>query len=1058
MTKVTYPKKFKVYTASAGAGKTFRLTLEYLKIALRNPKTKFRTILAITFTVKATNEMKARIIEACKAFGETEAGNLTGRNKALFVELKKETPWSDGEIKEKSQLLFKTILHNYGDFAVSTIDSFSQRIIRSFAYELGKPINFDIELDTAKTADYLTAQLLAKVGGENKDFTKLVVNFFNEKLKEDDSIYIEYDIREAVKIMLDDDSREALQQLKKVNSKQLLQIGKKIDENYYQLQSKLDAIGTEVKLLMDQNNYDLSDFHYGKSGFMNVFLKIANGEEPTLGARFQKTIFEEGKFFKDINKSDELFEQKVIELGQQIPNLYNDFIMLSAVKKSYPRMALLAELRKLFETYQQEEEFLLISEFNKIISEHVKGQPAPFLYEKVGERFDHILIDEFQDTSVMQWHNLVPLVVECLSKEEENESLVVGDSKQAIYRWRGGETKQLTHLPKLLGSENDPILQDSQRTLNLYYDNKPMEFNYRSKENIVQFNNDLYEFIIDKTELEAFHPIYESYCQKPFQQNTGGYIRLNQVEKKGQGEEKELYHQRVFEIFEEQLRAVDKNGYSGNDIAVLCRNNKELQFVADYLQRNSISFTSRESLHLEQEKAVSVFPSLVRLMVYPQNQILQAEIANYLLKIRGKDRTPHEINTAIGNKKMKSFSAFASFLQQIDSTLVLNNLNRTELLPLWEQYVSWLPIETQNSAYISFFRDELWEYISVHGNHFEGFLDWWEEEKEKLFIKSSDTANGIQLLTIHKAKGLEFNVVMMPFANWKYSYGVDSKWVQTDAFPEQEISKVYLPMTKALESSEIAASLSQSKEDNYLDNLNLLYVATTRAVSELYMIIDDDSSKKSLLELSSINQFLNRYLKWNGATSLEFGLPTTAEVKREDQEATIQLPIRSEAFGQVGVVVNNRASVIWSEEVRDKIDFGSVVHSLLESISNLQEILPTVYQAIAQGIITESQQQEVEDILTTVVTHNNLQDYFQLKNKVLAEQSIITPEGNEYIPDRIAFDDNEKTVKLLDFKTGKPKNAHQNQLELYASLLEKMNYQVVEKIIVYLQPFKIISA
>ena len=1052
-----YPEKFKVYTASAGAGKTFRLTLEYLKIALRNPATKFRRILAITFTVKATNEMKARIIEACKAFSMANEQEMTGRNAALLEQLQKEVEWSREEIATKSHLLYRTILHNYGDFAVSTIDSFSQRIIRSFAYELGKPINFDIELDTAKTADYLTAQLLAKVGGEDKHFTELMVQFFEEKLNEDDSIYIEYDIQEAVKIMLADDSLEPISKLAELKSGQLLKIGQQINTNYYQLKQQLHSIGKEVLEQLENYHYSIDDFHYGSSGFMNVFYKLANGESPTLAKRFNDTIFQDGKFFKNNEQENPAFQQFVIERGQRIPDLYNQFTIVSELRKAFPRMAMLAELRRLFDAYQNEEEFILISEFNKIISEQVKGQPAPFLYEKVGERYEHILIDEFQDTSVMQWHNLVPLVVESLEKAEKNESLIVGDSKQAIYRWRGGETKQLTHLPKLLGSETDVNLQDSERTFSLYFKSEPMEYNFRSREQIVSFNNELYSFILQQDDLSAFHPIYNSYFQNAANKNSGGYVRIDQVERKAWGEEKEDYYQRVFSILEEQLNQIKSNDFEWNDVAILCRRNEDLQLIAQFLQVQNIAFTSKESLALMQEKAVAIFPTLVRLFTYPNNQIYQAEVVNFLIDYGIIKADRDLINQKIGHRKIKTVGVFAELINEYAPDLQLLEMNRAELLPLWEQFVSWLPSDLQNSAYISFFRDELWQFISINGNNTEAFLDWWTENHEKLFLKSSDTASGIQLLTIHKAKGLEFEVVVMPFVNWKFSIGADKRWVKTNAFPGNELEKAYLPLKKDLEQSHLASEIAESKKENYLDNLNLLYVATTRAVSELYMVVDDGTNNSGIANCSKMNQFMNEFINWGDASTIEFGQPVKAGKKEQEETNELQLQSRQMSFNQVSVAVNNRASVIWNDEIRGKIDFGSVVHSLLENITTEQDISPAVYQALAEGTITDSQQDEIRQMIEQVVHHNELNHYFTKTDTVFAEQGILTPEGNEFIPDRIVINETEKTVKILDFKTGGKSSAHQQQIIRYAELLEQMDYTVEEKKLVYLQNFEIVS-
>ena len=1049
--------RFQVYTASAGAGKTYKLTLEYLKIALRKPEEKFQKILAITFTVKATNEMKQRILEACKAFSQADEIELTGRNKSLFNDVLEQENYTEQEIIAKAKNLFKQLLHNYGDFAVSTIDSFSQRIIRSFAYELKKPINFDIEIDKAKTADYLTSQLLAKVGGEDKQFTKLVTSYFNEKLQEDDSTYIENDILNAVEIMLDESSEEALQQLQQLEPKQLVEVQNKLFQNYLNLKKTIEDLGNEALVLIKNGGLKIEDFRGGSRSSVRHFETVTKDvfKEPV--ATFIKIVNGETSWFTGNTSYPEL-ENQLAQIGEKLIKLYPEIVITNELRKVFPKMAMLAELRKLFETYQNEEEFLLISEFNRIISEHVKGQPAPFLYEKVGEKYEHILIDEFQDTSVMQWHNLVPLVVESLLKDEHNESLIVGDSKQAIYRFRGGETRQLNMLPKLMGSEDDFILQENEQTLSHFFGSTPLEYNYRSREEIVNFNNQLYGFVNGQSELHPYHEIYCTAHQRPSREGSGGYVQANVVEKRDYKEESyDEFNERWFDQIKEQIDQVLKHGYEESDIAILCRKNKELQLIASYLQLHNYNFISKESLSIIHEKAVEVFPSLVRLFIYPSNQILQAEIANLLIDYGLLNISHHQVNQDIGRKKFTTIQAFSKYIQSINSEIQLTKMNQAELLKLWEQYVSWLPAKTQNSSYISFFRDEIWEQIQIHGNNIEAFLDWWDETKENLYIKSGDDATGIQLMTIHKAKGLEFEVVLLPYANWSFT-STDNKWVKTDQIPSEQVDRAYFKMKNDLASTSIQSEVIENKQANFLDSLNLLYVATTRAVSELYFIVDNSTLArgKTIAEASNLSQFLHEFFQFGESTEISFGSATHPDEKQSKYKQEILLSQEAKSFEQVEVVVNNRASAIWNDEVRGKIDFGSILHKLLETIKTEQDVQPVLYNALSEGIITEQMLDEVSQMLHQVVNNEQLKPYFMGSQSILAEQSILTPDGQEFIPDRIILHE-DNSIQLLDFKTGQQKSAHQAQLEQYTQLLTQMGYTVTEQLIVYLQPFEIIS-
>lgn len=1055
MSSQVFDKKFKVYTASAGSGKTFRLTVDYLKIALRYPETKFKRILAITFTVKATNEMKARILEACQAFSTLKEQPLTGRNKALFDALQADVPWSEDEIAERAKVLYHKILHNYSDFGVSTIDSFSQRLIRSFAFELDIPMNFEVQIDQAETLDLLIARLLDRVGEVDKELTVLVQNFFDEKLKESDSLRLKDDLVKSAQLMLKEESERAREKLSHLELKDIIALQKEIDQRFFKARQSVFDICNSVLSELQARGLELTDLSGGTRSVGNIFQKSLIEPIPKdITKTFKDCASGEKSWF---TKKSPYYESDLEQVLSSYATQYLDavpkLIMAQAVKNSFYQVALIAELYRLYKDYQKEEDILLISEFNQIISAEVKDQPAPFLYEKVGEQYQHLLIDEFQDTSVMQWHNLLPLVTETLSKQEYNESLVVGDSKQAIYRFRGGETRQLTHLPQVLGSENDINLKEMQGILERDFISEKMPFNFRSKQVVVNFNNALFQFIAEHDAFLPYRDIYQTYHQEPFDKSGQGFVNLSFISKPSKDEE-ETINDRFLWATLKQVQLIEERGIALGKVAILCRRNKELKWIAQCLQENGYEIESQETLAINQKKYIHLFISFVRLFYQPSNQILQAEVANGFALYGILSQDVHQLNAEIGQKKMKTIKEVSEWLSQYNAKLNLLEMNETELFNLFEQYVSLMPIEVQQSDYTSFFKNELFEFVSKYGNYIDGFLEWWALNEHKLYVKSAENKNAIKLITIHKSKGLEFDIVLMPFANWKIRPVTEDIWLEVNEMNDTVLNEYYIPLTSKITMTSLAEQVEQNEESQYLDNLNLLYVATTRAVSELYIITEKHKKIGNLDRPNQISTVLNAFIDDENAVVETYGQPVEFYDEEETKtQAELILNAQAVEFGQASVAVKNKASVIWSETVREKIDFGEVVHSLLEEIQTEQDVQLVVMKAVNEGLITNQDAENIQKLLFNVVQHEELSPFFMQNEYVLSEQSILTPNGNEFIPDRILIQDNQ--VQILDFKTGDKQSKHQSQINQYADLLVQMGYQITDKKLVYVNPLEI---
>ena len=443
---------FIVYKSSAGSGKTFTLVKEYLTLVLVQPSL-FRHVLAITFTNKAANEMKQRILSSLIEMAECEKFEDSNAVKFLLPVIIEETGLTKETIQKNSKKVLELILHNYSDFGVSTIDSFVHKIIRSFAFDLHLPLNFEVELQTDELLSKVIDLLLNQVGS-NENLTKLMVEFVQTRAEDDKNWNIEKDLFEVSKSLLKEDSQVFIEKLNELSIDDFLKINRDMIKSVRQFEKTLSKFGKEAIQIIESRGVPVEAFYYGKRGIVTYFNRFAskNFENIFPNNYILKTI-EEDKWFSgkatdhdkdDINEIKDSLIQIYTQIIGFVDGQYEKYITYSEIIKNLYPVAILSTIEKLMTEYKSENNIVLISEFNKRISEVVLAEPVPFVYERVGEKYQHFLVDEFQDTSILQWQNLLPLIDNSLASA--NKNLVVGDGKQAIYRWRNGEVEQFARL------------------------------------------------------------------------------------------------------------------------------------------------------------------------------------------------------------------------------------------------------------------------------------------------------------------------------------------------------------------------------------------------------------------------------------------------------------------------------------------------------------------------------------------------------------------------------------------------------------------------------------
>ncbi len=1036
--------KFKVYKSSAGSGKTFRLTLEYLKLALAAPN-EFGRILAITFTIKASQEMKSRILEAASAIAKSNDFPLQGQNKAIFEQLVKETEFNEGELRHRAKLLEKEILHNYSDFAVSTIDSFSHRLVRSFAFELNLPVNFKVELDQDLIAEMVVDRFMDEIGRDKK-LTSFLQKVFLQHLENKENTNLRSKIEETADLMVKPESLKAVQALSNKKFSDLVKVRQNVWAEIGKLKQQIQEVAANAIELYKAKGLQANDFSH--SDLPKFFTRIFDENYAEPSDRLQKQLNGDTTFYKssaptETKQKIDSISTMLSETGLLIAELIPRLRLLQHVAPHLDLLALINSLKKHHKDFQREEELFSISDFDTIINNEVKDQPIPFIYEKVGTWYKHILIDEFQDTSITQWENLLPLIIEMVDKQQK--TLLVGDAKQAIYRWRGGETTLLSDLPKVKGKEAHQI-----QSLVREFNEHKLGENWRSRANLIDFNNEFFERLVQNPEFSD-EAIYTDLAQnKTGQTRPGGYITIelfasDDQENEGAPDHKE---KRLIKLVE-QVKNLEDQGFNLNQIAVLNRTNTNNMLCSRALINAGIDIVSRESLLLKNHPLVCLYPAIIAWFIQPENQIVQAQITQQLYNVKAVKGNLHEMLVSMQSKRFGSHSAFAHWLQEYGLSFSLLDLTGLPYYSLWEKLLTHFP-NNQSSAFISFFGNGLWNIIATNGNDAAFILDWWEEKKDKLYLDSAQMENGVKVMTIHKSKGLEFEGVIIPFADWSFSTFTDREWVTADMEDIDKVEQINIPITRSgLEGTALDDVYQTNRRNTLLDNYNLLYVATTRAKSELHIFADEKSAS------NKVNSLIDLFLGESRAYSK--GEP----VILKDDEAKKKIPrTRKTDYPRAdnvleSIKIKNRSARIWNEEKRDSISYGNAVHSILSFIKTEDDVPSALARAYSRGWIKSDEAAEIENQIKELIHHEKLAKYFTESANLLSEQKILLPSGKLYIPDRMLLNRGSKAANLLDFKTGSEKNAHETQLTNYVITLADMGYKVNEALLVYMDPLKL---
>lgn len=1053
----------RILKASAGSGKTYRLAYEYVRNVIAEPAL-YSHILAVTFTNKATEEMKQRIISEMHLLAAGLASNY-------LSDICTDLELSADQVRERARRAQSYILHDYSHFSVLTIDKFFQRIIRAFIKELGIDLNFNLELQTDSLLSNATDALIEQISSDEA-LREWIIAFVDDKIGQNRNWDIRRELmslggeifKESYKRV--DNSAIDKQQLNRIVSQQNA-LSKSVKEQMCRVaEQSLDVIASA--------GLSADDFLGGKNGFANYFYKVASGDISAYSQRVTNALDSDDKWYTKTSPAKARIQAVIPQLRpllEELCRLYdsnicqiNSAALLSA---NYRNFALLGDLSTKIIELCAKANIMPISETNHILKQLISDNDTPFIFEKVGNNFSHFMIDEFQDTSVMQWDNFVPLLRNALSESEGSPVLLVGDVKQSIYRWRGGDWQ-------ILGGKAGRMFDNVEPEV--------LGTNFRSTRNIVEFNNNIIESIvkidnntlnerlasaqseglIDREWRNELHDMLQTaYCehsQVPKKSEQQGYINITFYPKK------DKINSGIPPVIE-HIEDMQRRGYSPGDIAILVRYNADGAHIAnmllDHKSRNPESpycydVVTAEALTIGASPMVGFIVSCLHLSVNRGDLIRRAIFNRWLDRAHYQEIDDQDDEFLRQLSLLSPEEAFEQILIKFD----LGN-------------------NPDGIAYIQALHQQIISFCNSNVADIQLFLKWWSDKGFKQSVNIPKSSSAITIISIHKAKGLEFKAVVIPYCNWTLSPKDGSIiWAEAAAEPISELKHIPVGVNESMGSSLFAKEYYKELVLSHIDNINTFYVATTRACEELHIMMPRAKSSKgkiSSLIVESLSVTGDRATlgelcgsakdgaedsaKDSGEDGgdklvIEFGTPMVATQQHKESESIITpttYPTRSP-----GVKVKLRQRIqryLADGEVAPMLsprNYGVLMHSLFEKARTVSDIEAAAIDLRKNGLISNSEAEELQRMIASALENPIINEWFTRQwDSIHTESEIIVP-GRSSIrrPDRVMTRGN--SAIIVDYKFGLNRRpAHTSQITEYATLLSQMGYSSVQGYIWY---------
>lgn len=1049
--------QYTVINASAGSGKTYTLVQRLLMICLKYPNQHhiIQNILALTFTNKAANEMKERILSWLGDFTAKDYdsnSNLKNiqealKNEGFNIPLK--------DLHERSKNLLDYILHNYSKLNIGTIDKFNAKLVRSFSYELGLAKNFNLEIQPEPFLIEAIDQMLDKIGDEN-EVSDAFIDFVSYKLDNNERVNLNKTLYDSAKEFVKDIHYDHLKDNSGFDWEKYEDLKNTLRKDIAELKKNSEQKAKDALSVIREKGLENSDFAGGGNQSIQYFFDsfLSKGEPnlyPTPEAEQKKL----DHYRKGASKSGESKETLIFEILDFLINSRQEIIHnhIKIRKKEKILASLLPlkvnkDIQDELEKIEEENDIVLLSKFNILIGENLANEPSAFIYEKVGSQFQHYFFDEFQDTSQLQWQNFVPLRDHSVSMDHTSFTLV-GDPKQSIYRFRGGDSQLMLNII----NRNEISPKEAELVV--------LEKNWRSAKNIVDFNNKLYEFMSNSVQREH-KAIFGGSAQQIAESTLEGRVKVNLIENLNKDE----YFTETSARMRKDIQECLDNGFSFSDITILCRGNNDIYNYSQKLgalkvwyngEETTVKTISESGLTLELSKTLQAVMQFLNWETNPKNMhflTLMMYYLNELGRIEMQDFTA-EMQEILTYKTKPEIEEFIT--KKYSLNLQQKNFPKLNLYNYVEFYINEFSTENRETDFLLNFLEILYGFTQNSGATIKDFIKFWEEEARKKTIQASENVDAVQIMTIHKAKGLEFPVVLYPVPNENKDARF-SQWFQTEE--NESLKSVNLNnFDKDLEvyDKEIEKFNQANAYRNKIDRYCVQYVATTRPVEQLFLYIERPGTDSKTKEEKESKTEIYEFLKAQGLTSQdEFDLydvsgndflrkKTKEKSRKYDTRSISRLSSENEKTDSIKIATPSKSYQNRNESVRK----GIFTHEILSKINSAKDVDFVLENYVLNGTLTSEESVEIAVALRKIIADN--QEYFEENLEIINEKDIMISENGVstiYRPDRLIRKNGEYLI--VDFKTGEEREKHQQQIELYKSALEKIGMKVGGSKLIYL--------
>lgn len=1091
-----------VYRASAGSGKTFTLAVEYISLLVKDPEN-YQHILAVTFTNKATQEMKMRILS--QLYG---IANSLQSSQQYFNKVKEKTNMPDAVIRNNARAALTLLIHRYNNFRILTIDAFFQQVLRNLAHELGQTANLRVDLNNEEITEKAVDQMIESLE-KGQPVLQWISTYINNSIEDDNGWNIIGKIKAFGTNIFKDfyKAHEAnlKEQLSNADDFKVYEttLRKRRNDIRKTFNGKAKSILNEIK----NANLDIpSNYRSGLYKYLTDSAIAPLTNKPLKAGVLKANESPQNWTSSKCAKADkqqiqtlaaEVLSAQLSELIAYNNDNWNEFQSIQLTLSHLSELRLLHAIADAVDNLTKDTNRFMLSNTQALLKELIADSDTPFIFERIGARLKHVMIDEFQDTSTIQWQNFQVLLANCMA-QELSQNLIVGDIKQSVYRWRQGDWGILNNIEKSFAHQKIRL--------------ETLDYNYRSEKRIIDFNNAFWEQCVANTAKEVaqddaekakiVQKAYEDVAQKTHKTTENGFVKISLYPSKSMKEA-------VLEELIETIKELFNNGYGGKNqskIAILVRSKSNIQDIVNALLQsfgNEINIVSDEAFRLDASLSVNIIVSAMHLLTHPDDVLTRGKLVKlYNQEVLKKPLTDTDLLVSINesnnidtkniDKKERRKLATEQQMAKLNSQLPPEYVANRELLlglpivDLVDKLFMLFGLDQLEgqSSYICTLYDTLNDFLKDHTADIDDFINEWENSLSSKTIQS-DEIEGIRIMTIHKSKGLEFDNVIIPFCNWEMEKK-GTLWCETKNKPAPYNKLPLLPIDFSRDKLIGTVFEDDYKEEhfqNIVDNLNLLYVAFTRASKNLFVFglrqgkttLDNIAKgtppgnrsyaiELALRQVSEQLQGSSLSFPDDIGSEIHFEYGTLAPETHEKEHAVADNPflikpdkhiVSIATYPQAATFKQSNKSIefVKGEDVDPSdrtryIKIGNVLHQLFSTIYTTADIPARLNELEQQGIIynDEITSAQLRTRIEDAITNPQVQEWFSKRWQLYNECTILeynkdTNEMEEHRPDRVMTDGKEFVV--VDFKFGKEREEYKKQVQQYMEILIRMGHKKV---------------